>query len=73
MRDSNTYLAILDEGREVEAKSVILRFAQRRFGPADEATQAMLTGITDPDRLDRLIDRLIDATATSWQDLLDPP
>jgi hypothetical protein len=71
MRDSDTYLAILDEGREIEAKSIILRFAQKRFGPAGEATRATLTAITDLDRLDRLIDRLFDATATNWQDLLD--
>jgi hypothetical protein len=73
MRDSDTYLAIIDEGREEEAKKVILRQGQKRLGPADDATKARLSGITDPARLDRLIDRLFDATATGWQDLLDTP
>jgi hypothetical protein len=73
MRDSDTYLAILDEGREEEAKDIILRQGQKRFGPADEATNARLNGITDLARLNQLIDRLFDATATNWQDLLDTP
>jgi hypothetical protein len=73
MKDSDTYLAILDEGREAEAKSVILRHGRKRFGPPDESTTARLNGITDLDRLDRLIDRLVDATATSWQELLSTP
>jgi hypothetical protein len=71
MRDSDTYLAILDEGREEQAKKYILRLAQKRFGPADEAIKARLNGITDLERLDRLHDRLLDAT--NWEDLLDTP
>jgi hypothetical protein len=73
MKDSDTYLAILEEGEEAKAKNVILRQGQKRFGPPDESIAARLSGITDRDRLDRLIDRLFDATATSWQDLLDTP
>jgi hypothetical protein len=73
MRDSDTYLAIIDEGREVEAKKLIIRHGEKRFGPADESITAKLSGITDLDRLERLADRLFDATATNWQDLLDTP
>jgi hypothetical protein len=73
MKDSDTYLAIMEEGEEQHAKAMILRQGQKRFGPADEATTARLSGITDLDRLDALIDRLFDATATSWQELLDTP
>ncbi len=73
MKDSDTYLAIIDEGREANAKSVILRQGQKRYGPPDESITAKLEGITDLDRLDRLIDRLFDATAPSWQELLDTP
>jgi hypothetical protein len=71
MRDSDTYLAIIDEGREEQVKKDILRLARKRFGPADEAVTARLNGITDLERLERLLDRLLDAT--SWQDLLDTP
>ena len=71
MRDSDTYLAILDEGREEQVKEDILRLAQKRFGPADETVAARLNGITDLERLRRLLDRLLEATG--WQDLLDTP
>ncbi|HJT79411.1 MAG TPA: hypothetical protein VJ739_19600 [Gemmataceae bacterium] len=71
MRDSDTYLAILEEGEEAKAKAVILRQGEKRFGPPGESVTARLNAITDLDRLDRLIDRLFDATASSWQDLLD--
>jgi hypothetical protein len=71
MRDSDTYLAILDEGREEQVKEDILRLAQKRFGPADEPIKARLNGITDLERLRRPHDRILDATG--WQDLLDTP
>jgi hypothetical protein len=71
MRDSDTYLAILEEGEEIRAKKDILRLGQQRFGPPDEAIAARLSGITELDRLDRLVDRLL--TAADWQDLLDTP
>ena len=75
MRESDTYLAILDEGRdegrEEQAKAVILRLAKKRFGPIEESKLAQLKDITDLERLNRLIDNLFDAR--SWQDLLDTP
>jgi hypothetical protein len=71
MRDSDTYLAILDEGREEQVKEDILRLGRRRLGPPEEGSLATLNGITDLDRLRRIVDRLLDAT--SWQDLLDTP
>ena len=71
MRESDTYMAIIDEGHEEHAKAVILRLGQKKFGPADDPTKAKLIGITDLGRLDRIEDRLLDAT--SWQDLLDTP
>jgi len=71
MKDSDTYLAIIDEGREAEAKSVILRLGQKRYGPPDEGITVKLDGITDLERLHRIAERLLDAP--SWQDLLDTP
>ena len=64
MQESDTYLAIVDEGREKQAKKILLRLGAKRFGPADEAVQAKLNAITD---LERLLE------ASSWQDLLDTP
>ncbi len=71
MRDSDSYLAIIDEGREEQVKEDILRLGQQRFGFPDESITARLSGITDLDRLNRLIERLL--KATSWQDLLETP
>jgi hypothetical protein len=71
MRDSDTYLAILDEGHEEHAKAVILRLGQKKRGPADDSIKARLSAFTDLARLDRIEDRLLDTA--SWQDLLDTP
>jgi hypothetical protein len=74
MRESDTYLASLGEGREAEAKSFMLRNRTRRFGPPAESGKAKLSAITgDLDRLERMMDRLADGTATRWQDVLDTP
>jgi hypothetical protein len=71
MRDSDTYMMILDEGREDHAKKVILRQGQRRFGTPDAAITARLESINDLARLDRILDRLHDVA--NWQELLDTP
>jgi hypothetical protein len=71
MHESDTYLAILEEGREEQVKEDILRLGRKRFGPSNEGTVANLNGITDLERLRRLHDRLLDAAG--WQDLLDTP
>jgi hypothetical protein len=68
MRDSDIFMAIIDEGREQEAKRIILRLGQKRFGPPDEAIKTRLQAITDIDLLERLSDELLDAS--SWSDLL---
>jgi hypothetical protein len=74
MQESDTYLAILDEGREAQMKKILVQFGRERFGPPDEAITARLNAITDNvERLERLIERFIQGTATSWQDLLDTP
>jgi hypothetical protein len=74
MQESDTYQAILDEGREIEAKWCILLFGEQRFGPPGEAITARLNAITENlERLRRMMDRLVDRTATSWEDLLDTP
>jgi hypothetical protein len=74
MQESDTYMAIVDEGREAELKAAILRNGEKRFGPPGEAITARLNAISeDVERLRRLLDRIVDRTATSWQDLLDTP
>jgi hypothetical protein len=71
MKESETYLAILDEGEERGDRKTIRRLASRRLGEPDEQTMTRLEGITDLARLERIIDRTMEAS--SWQDLLETP
>ena len=57
MQESDTYLAIIDEGQEKHAKKAILLVGEERLGPAEEAVRVRLAGITDLDRLDRMLRR----------------
>ena len=72
MKESVTYQAIVEEGKaegKVEARQeVLLQLGQRRFGMPNLAIEMTLRGITDRDRLARLIDALLDVS--SWQALL---
>jgi hypothetical protein len=69
MQESDTYLAIIDEGQEKHAKKAILLVGEERLGPAEESVRVRLAGITDLDRLDRMLRRAV--TATGWQEILD--
>lgn len=71
MHESSAYQLILEEGAVREAHRVLLRQGQRRFGPPDEKTAAALNAIQDLDRLDRLIDGVLDVS--SWEELLATP
>jgi hypothetical protein len=71
MHESDTYLAILDEGQEKHAKRAVLLVGKERFGPADESVRARLESITDLERLDRMLCRAV--KAASWQEILDTP
>ncbi len=62
MEESDTYLAIVDEGREKQAKSTLLRLGTRRFGPASPAAELAIQTATDLDRLVRMLDHILDAT-----------
>ena len=69
MHESDTFLAILDEGQEKHAKKAILLVGEKRLGPADETVKTRLEGITDLDRLDRMLLQAV--TAAGWQEILD--
>lgn len=75
MRESTTYQAILDEGRqeglqegrqeglqEGEKKGVrqvILRVGRQKIGAPSDAIAAALMGVTDMERLERMADRIL--------------
>lgn len=69
MQESDTYQAILDEGAEKAFRQTLLRLGKIRFGPPGEAVTAKVQTITDLDRLEALLDRVL--TASNWQELLE--
>ena len=68
MRDSSTYMAIVEEGIAQGERRLLLLFGESRFGPPDEDTRSKLEAITDADTLERLARRLM--TVSSWSELL---
>jgi hypothetical protein len=71
MQDSDTYLAILDEGQEKATREDILVVGEERLGIPDESIKGQLSNITDLARLKRMVRRA--AKAASWQEILDTP
>jgi len=71
MQESDTYLMILDEGKEKQAKKDILLVGEERLGAANESTKTQLGDITDLERLDRMIRRA--AKAAAWSEILETP
>ena len=71
MHESDTYLAILDEGQEKGIREMILVQGADRFGPPAEAVKASLSNVTDLDRLKRIARQT--PKAASWQEILDTP
>src|SRR5437667_1005338 len=71
MHESDTYLAILDEGQEKRARRDILIAGEERMGPPDESVKTQIEGVTDLERLDRMFRRAL--KASTWQEILDTP
>ncbi len=76
MRESATYQAILDEGRNEgrdegrteEARRLLLLIGGERFGPPDDRIRAALESINAVERLEQLIQRLLHVS--NWDELL---
>ena len=71
MHESDTYLAILDEGQEKALREVILVQGEDRFGTPDESVKTRLNSITDLNRLKRMARQT--PKAASWEGILDTP
>jgi hypothetical protein len=71
MHESDTYLAILDEGQERRARKDILLVGQKRLGAPSESVRAQLDAVTGLERLDRMLLQAV--AATSWEEILDTP
>src|SRR5262249_8269484 len=55
-------------GRAAEAREILLRQGRKRLGPPDESVLDRIAALSDLDRLDLLLDRLLDVA--SWDELL---
>jgi hypothetical protein len=71
MQESDTYLAIIDEGQEKATREGILVIGEERFGAPEEAVRVRLASITDLERLKRMLRRAV--KAANWQEILDTP
>lgn len=71
MQESDTYLAILDEGQEKASRENIIAVGEERLGTPEESINAQLANITDLARLKRMVRRAV--KAATWQEILDTP
>jgi hypothetical protein len=71
MQESDTYLAILDEGEERGLRKIILALGEDRLGPPGEPVKTSLRNITDLGRLTRMARQA--PKAGSWQEILETP
>jgi hypothetical protein len=75
MKESSTYQAILGEGEAKgavnEARKMLRKSGDRRYGPPDARAARAIDDITDLERLERLCEQL--DTAANWQELLGLP
>ena len=83
LEDSTTYQWILKKGHAQgvaegvaqgaihATQALVLRLGAKRFGRATESTEIAVRAITDTDRLQRMTERVIDAT--TWDEILATP
>jgi hypothetical protein len=71
MEESDTYLAIIDEGQAKANRKTILRIGEKRLGVAGDAVKAQLLNITDVERLERMINSAMEAA--NWEEILQTP
>ena len=75
MKESSTYQAILQEGREegrIEvARSMVLRLGCKRFGPPSPAAAAAIQAVANTERAEALAERVYEVS--SWDELLATP
>ena len=55
MQESDTYLAILDEGQEKATQAAILLVGEERLGAPEGSVKTQLGNITDLKRLKRMV------------------
>jgi hypothetical protein len=68
MRESATYQAIVEEGKVEARQEDLLLLGRRRLGPPGPSHETALRGISDAERLARMINALLDVS--NWEKLL---
>ncbi len=72
MEESSTILAFIEEGRVMglveESRKMILRLGRIRFGEAGDAVVSGLDAISNLEKLEELVERLL--IVLSWDELL---
>ena len=61
----------LAQGKVEEARRILFRQGQRRFGPPDQATVDAIESIGLTERIEGLLDRLLEVS--NWEELLAVP
>ncbi len=78
IEESSVYQDIFGKGEATgEAKgqikadrAALLRQGRKKFGPPSETVEATINTLTDLDRLNALLDRILDVS--TWDELLEP-
>ncbi|MGF1577888.1 MAG: hypothetical protein ACFCD0_00840 [Gemmataceae bacterium] len=72
VKESETYLMILDEGKDIgrveEARETVLRLGSKRFGEPTLQTQTAIKNIEQTERLHQLQEKIFDVQ--TWDELL---
>jgi hypothetical protein len=68
IEESSVYQGIFNRGRAEEARDALLRLGTKKLGPPDPRIQAEIATIDDLDRLNGLLERLLDVSG--WDELL---
>jgi hypothetical protein len=71
IEESDTYQAIVEEGELKATLRDLFNLGRRRFGEPSAEVEEALRGITDPERLARLVDALLNVS--TWDELLAMP
>jgi hypothetical protein len=71
VQESDTYLAILEEGELKHARKTVMRFGLQRCGAPSEEVTSRLESIIDLERLDRMLLCALDAG--NWDEILETP
>lgn len=68
MRESSTYQAILNEGREEAARAMVLRLGRRHLGEPAEQVLTTIENLQPKARLEQMFDKILDVK--TWEELL---